>query len=157
MLDEWLPLAANQEVNYSIKQESYAYTVNLWAMCALDLTGPDEYPISHLAIEIRHAANGAIVLAIGFVKLYANPFTFGECSRACKPNHAFPLWYADDGAQSWCFCPVHSSRPRYDWKLLGNYLYRGRIGTSPARVVEAPQRTGPVEKIFEQCKTRAYG
>lgn len=69
-------------------------------MDSLDLAGPNEDPVAHLAGEVGDALDGAVVLAVLLVQLYAYPFAGGvERRRALEAHDAAPGGNGDDGAQ----------------------------------------------------------
>ena len=61
-------------------------------MNSFDLTLPNGYAIVHLArSKVMGSVDGAVVLAIGFAQLYANPFSNSERypfsnSERCRSN-----------------------------------------------------------------------
>lgn len=65
-------------------------------MDGLELALADKDPIVHLAGEVDDAADGAVVLAIGFVELDAYPFADLELGWTDETDDAPALWNGDD-------------------------------------------------------------
>ena len=66
-------------------------------MNSFDLTLPNEYAVVNLACKVMDTVDGAVVLAIGFVQLYADPFSNSERCRANETDNTASLRNGDDG------------------------------------------------------------
>ena len=67
-------------------------------MNSFDLTLPNGYAIVHLArSKVMGSVDGAVVLAIGFAQLYADPFSNSERCRSNETNNASSLRNGGDG------------------------------------------------------------
>lgn len=66
-------------------------------MNSFDLTLPNEYAVVNFACKVMDSVDGSVVLAIGFVQLYADPFPNSERCRANKTNNTTSLRDSDNG------------------------------------------------------------
>ena len=60
-------------------------------MNSINLTLPNEYTVVRLACKVMGSVDRAVVPAIGFVQLYADPFSNSERCRANETNNAASL------------------------------------------------------------------